>query len=110
MDLSKNVTQQARIEDITLKEDFGVYVTTQDDDFGDMGSFGLDMDTFMMSDMERGRRLGGASLVGADNMGDDFFDDRLNEQSAFDSKFLYSPQVLLSPWSLQSFLIQKWTS
>ena len=87
IDLSKNITQQARVEDITLKEDFGTYVTTQDDDFGDMGSFGLDMDTFMMSDMERGRRLG-HSLVGNDNMGDDFFGDALNEQSAFDSKFL----------------------
>ena len=92
MDLSKNITQQARIEDITLKEDFGTFVATQDDDFGDMGSFGLDMDTFMMSDMERGRRLGN-SLVGNDQMGDDFFDDRLNEQSAFDSEFFGSIKI-----------------
>ena len=55
-------TQMARIEDITLKEDFGstAMVTMQDDDFGDMGmaggvaSFGA-MDTFMFSDVERGR-------------------------------------------------------
>lgn len=54
-------TQMARIEDITLKEDFGstAMVTMQDDDFGDMGmgaaSFG--MDTFMFSDVEHGRRM-----------------------------------------------------
>lgn len=55
-------TQMARVEDITLKEDFGsnAMVTMQDDDFGDMGmggaaSFG--MDTFMFSDVERGRHM-----------------------------------------------------
>ena len=83
MDLSKNLTQQARVEDITLKEDFGTYVVTQDDDFGDMGSFGMDMDTFMMSDMEKGRRFG-HSLIGnnADENELDFFDDRMNNHSA----------------------------
>jgi hypothetical protein len=41
MDLSTNLTiQQARIEDITLKEDYGHMIITQDDDFGDMG-FGM---------------------------------------------------------------------
>lgn len=63
MDLTKNLNQQARIEDITLKEDFGTFVAMQDDDFGDMGSFGMDMDTFMMSDMERGRRFGNSMMV-----------------------------------------------
>jgi hypothetical protein len=39
--LSTNLTiQQARIEDITLKEDYGNMIITQDDDFGDMG-FGM---------------------------------------------------------------------
>jgi cohesin complex subunit SCC1 len=71
--------QQARIEDITLKEDFGggTFVAPQDDDFGDMGSFGMggmDMDTFMMSDMERGRRVGATSM-GGNEQGVDFFDD-----------------------------------
>jgi cohesin complex subunit SCC1 len=66
-------TQQARIEDITLKEDFGTYVTAQDDDFGDMGTFGMDMDmnmdTFMCSDMERGRNLDNLGInITADNM------------------------------------------
>lgn len=91
MDLTKNVTQQARVEDITLKEDFGTFVTMQDDDFGDMGSFGMDMDTFMMSDMERGRKLG-ESAANNDQSENDFFDDRLNNQSemAADSKFIYS--------------------
>ena len=74
MDLTKNMHQQARIEDITLKEDFGTFVATQDDDFGDMGSFGMDMDTFMMSDMEKGRRFGN-SLAGGDGQEIDFFDD-----------------------------------
>lgn len=41
------LTQQARIEDITLKEDYGNAIITQDDDFGDMG-FG--MNTLLMSD------------------------------------------------------------
>jgi hypothetical protein len=71
--------QQARIEDITLKEDFGggTFVAPQDDDFGDMGSFGMggmDMDTFMMSDMERGRRVGATSM-GGNEQDVDFFDD-----------------------------------
>jgi cohesin complex subunit SCC1 len=70
--------QQARIEDITLKEDFGggSFVAPQDDDFGDMGSFGMggmDMDTFMMSDMERGRRVGNS--IGGNEQDVDFFDD-----------------------------------
>jgi cohesin complex subunit SCC1 len=87
MDLSKNLTQQARVEDITLKEDFGTFVTMQDDDFGDMGSFGMDMESLMMSDMERGRRDAGNSIsgFGANDQNDlDFFDDRLgNNHSAF---------------------------
>lgn len=84
MDLSKNLTQQARVEDITLKEDFGTYVVTQDDDFGDMGSFGMDMDTFMMSDMERGRDTRGPSLMGDEQNDVDFFDaSRLNDHSTF---------------------------
>jgi hypothetical protein len=41
------MTQQARIEDITLKEDYGNAIITQDDDFGDMG-FG--MNTLLMND------------------------------------------------------------
>jgi hypothetical protein len=41
------MTQQARIEDITLKEDYGNIIMTQDDDFGDMG-FG--MNTLLMND------------------------------------------------------------
>ena len=84
MDLSKNLTQQARVEDITLKEDFGTYVVTQDDDFGDMGSFGMDMDTFMMSDMERGRDTRGPSLMGENDVQNEFFDNsRLNDHSNF---------------------------
>ena len=86
MDLSKNLTQQARIEDITLKEDFGTFVATQDDDFGDMGSFGMDMDTFMMSDMERGRDTRGPSLIGENGEQNDvdFFENtRLNDHSTF---------------------------
>lgn len=80
MDLSKNLTQQARVEDITLKEDFGTFVVTQDDDFGDMGNFGMDMDTFMMSDMERGRDTRGPSLLGDEENDVDFFDaSRLND-------------------------------
>ena len=95
MDLSKNITQQARIEDITLKEDFGTYVTTQDDDFGDMGSFGLDMDSLMMSDMERARRMDQNSMMGNGNLGgEDFFDDRFNDHSAFDNS--ESSGILLS--------------
>ena len=47
IDLSKNTSQQARIEDITLKEDYGDVIMTQDDDFGDMG-FG--MNTILMND------------------------------------------------------------
>lgn len=88
MDLTKNMThQQARIEDITLKEDFGTFVAIQDDDFGDMGgmgSFGMDMDTFMMSDMERGRRMGLTTTVNNEedvNNDVDFFDDRLGDLS-----------------------------
>ena len=88
MDLGKNMnmnTQQARIEDITLKEDFGTFVATQDDDFGDMGSFGMDMnmDTFMMGDLERGRQLENGSLLGENGNGLDFFDDRTADQSNF---------------------------
>ena len=102
IDLGKNLTtQQARVEDITLKEDFGTFVATQDDDFGDMGvggcgSFGMDMmDTFMISsDLERGRQLeNGSSLVHGNeneddpNSGLDFFDDRSAvNKSNFDSK------------------------
>lgn len=86
MDLTKTTAQQARVEDITLKEDFGTFVTMQDDDFGDMGSFGMgmgmDMDTFMMSDMEKGRRLG-ESLMNNDQNDIDFFEDRTNNQSNF---------------------------
>jgi hypothetical protein len=41
------MTQQARIENITLKEDYGNANITQDDDFGDMG-FG--MNTLLMND------------------------------------------------------------
>lgn len=97
MDLSKNLTQQARIEDITLKEDFGTYVATQDDDFGDMGmsGFGMDMDTFMMSDMERGRdnNTRGPSLLGGENdeQNDvDFFENsRLNDHSTFANESNY---------------------
>jgi cohesin complex subunit SCC1 len=79
MDLTKNLTQQARIEDITLKEDFGTFVAIQDDDFG--GSFGMDMDTFTtLSDLEKGRRLGNSIVGNNTNGGDpndvDFFDDR----------------------------------
>lgn len=82
MDLTKNInTQQARIEDITLKEDFGTFVATQDDDFGDMGSFGMDMDTFMMGDLERGRQLENGSMLGGNGL--DFFDDQSNNQSNF---------------------------
>jgi hypothetical protein len=81
MDLSKNLNQQARIEDITLKDDFGTFVATQDDDFGDMGSFGIDMDTFMMSDMEKGRHMGNSLMGGDQDV--DFFDDRMNNHSAF---------------------------
>ena len=65
--MTKNLNQQARVEDITLKEDFGTYVAIQDDDFGgDMGNFAMDMDmdTFMMSDMERGRRAQSLSVAG----------------------------------------------
>jgi len=91
IDLGKNLnTQQARVEDITLKEDFGTFVATQDDDFGDMGSFGMgmDMDTFMISDLERGRQLENGSLVmGEGENGLDFFDDRSVNQSNFDRKF-----------------------
>jgi hypothetical protein len=83
MDLTKNLTQQARVEDITLKEDFGTVVTTQDDDFGDMGGFGMDMDTFMMSDMERGRRMGASMFGGNVDNNDDFFDDRFTNHSTF---------------------------
>jgi hypothetical protein len=83
MDLTKNLTQQARIEDITLKEDFGTVVATQDDDFGDMGGFGMDMDTFMMSDMERGRRMGASMFGGNAENNEDFFDDRFTNHSAF---------------------------
>ncbi|CAF0871929.1 unnamed protein product [Brachionus calyciflorus] len=85
MDLSKATAQQARVEDITLKEDFGTFVAMQDDDFGDMGSFGMgmDMDTFMMSDMEKGRRVGD-SLVNQNDI--DFFDDPMNNQSDFASE------------------------
>jgi hypothetical protein len=83
LNFSKNVTQQqARVEDITLKEDFGTMITMQDDDFGDMGSFGMDMDSFMMSDMERGRRMGN-SITNNDGNELDFFDD--NNQSDFAS-------------------------
>jgi hypothetical protein len=86
----KNATQQqARVEDITLKEDFGTMITMQDDDFGDMGSFGMDMDTFMMSDMERGRRNnnsmmnGNNDVLGGEMGGNelDFFDE--NNESGF---------------------------
>lgn len=66
-------TQMARVEDITLKEDFGssamVSAMMQDDDFGDMGmggaaaSFG--MDTFMFSDVERGRHMAESMAVDA---------------------------------------------
>ena len=77
MDIGKAMnTQQARIEDITLKDDFGTFVATQEDDFGDMGdmgSFGIDMDTFMISDLERGRQLGVDSLVGDNENGLDFY-------------------------------------
>jgi hypothetical protein len=68
--------QQARVEDITLKEDFGTFVTMQDDDFGDMGSFGMDMDmnTFMMSDMERERKIGEKSAHNNDD-GMEFFEE-----------------------------------
>jgi hypothetical protein len=78
LNFSKNITtQQARVEDITLKEDFGTLITMQDDDFGDMGSFGMDMDTFMMSDFERGRRVGNSMVAGNnDNNSMDFFDDQ----------------------------------
>jgi len=65
-------------------------VATQDDDFGDMGSFGMgmDMDTFMISDLERGRQLENGSLVmGEGENGLDFFDDRSVNQSNFDRKF-----------------------
>lgn len=62
MNMSKTLVQQARIEDITLKEDYGIFVTMQEDDFGEMGSFGMDMETFMMSDMEKGRRFGESML------------------------------------------------
>ncbi len=57
-------------------------MATQDDDFGDMGSFAMDMDTFMMSDLERGRHLenGTESLIAGEN---DFFDERLNDHSTF---------------------------
>ena len=79
MDITKNLNQQARIEDITLKEDFGTFVITQEDDFGDMGSFALDMDSFMMSDMEKGRRVAD-SLINAETVAQsgndlDFFTD-----------------------------------
>ncbi|RNA42783.1 double-strand-break repair rad21 -like protein [Brachionus plicatilis] len=88
MDLSKASVQQARVEDITLKEDYGTYVTMQEDDFGDMGSFGMgmDMETFMMSDMEKGRRLG-ESLLNTEQNEIDFFADKTNNQSEFASEF-----------------------
>jgi hypothetical protein len=98
IDLGKNLnTQQARVEDITLKEDFGTFVATQDDDFGDMGSFGMgmDMDTFMISDLERGRQLENGSLVmGEGENGLDFFDDRSVNQSNFDRK-LYADLLII---------------
>lgn len=82
MDLGKNMnTQQARIEDITLKEDFGTFVATQDDDFGDMGSFGMDMDSFMIGDLERGRQLENGSLMAENGL--DFFDEQSGNQSNF---------------------------
>ena len=85
MDLTKNLNQQARIEDITLKEDFGTFVVTQEDDFGDMGSFALDMDTFMMSDLEKGRKVGDSMMAEDNNGGQnemlDFFDETLNNQA-----------------------------
>lgn len=70
-----------------MKEDFGTFVATQDDDFGDMGSFGMDMDTFMISDMERGRQIENGSLMMENENGLDFFDDRSVNQSNFDRKF-----------------------
>ena len=63
-------TQMARIEDITLKEDFGssAMVTMQDDDFGDMDGMGaaasFGMDTFMFSDVERGRHMADSVVAG----------------------------------------------
>lgn len=86
VDLGKNLNaQQARVEDITLKEDFGTFVATQEDDFGDMGSFGMDMDTFMISDLERGRQLeSGSLMMGENENGLDFFDDQSANKSNFD--------------------------
>lgn len=86
MDLSKASVQQARVEDITLKEDFGTFVTMQEDDFGDMGSFGMgmDMETFMMSDMEKARRMGESMMNEQNDI--DFFQDRTNNQSEFASE------------------------
>ena len=82
MDLGKNMNaQQARIEDITLKDDFGTFVATQDDDFGDMGNFGMDMESFMIGDLERGRQLENGSLVAENGL--DFFDDQSGNQSNF---------------------------
>ena len=53
-----------------------------------MGSFGMDMDTFMISDLERGRQLeNGSLMMGESENGLDFFDDRSANQSNFDSKF-----------------------
>lgn len=80
-------TQMARVEDITLKEDFGssAMVTMQDDDFGDMGmggaaSFG--MDTFMFSDVERGRHMADNSAADAGVSGLDAHGLGLNKSNS----------------------------
>lgn len=82
MNLSKALVQQARVEDITLKEDYGNFVTMQEDDFGDMGDFGMDLETFMMSDMEKGRHFG-ESMINNELNEIDFFNNKSNNQSEF---------------------------
>lgn len=82
------LTQQARIEDITLKEDFGNAITTQDDDFGDMG-FG--MNTLLMNDdflnlNEREERFRNANQNREFN--DDFNVNNDNSNALFNGKFI----------------------
>lgn len=80
----KGISQQARLEDITLKEDFGLMgaaagssalIAMQDDDFGDMGAF--DMDSFMFGGMEKGRRAIDEIANGHDDMTMEFMEDNL---------------------------------
>jgi len=50
----------------------------------------MDMDTFMISDLEKGRNLeNGSLMIGEGENGLDFFDDRPSNQSNFDSEWLF---------------------